>query len=137
MDGHLGYSGTLASSVRLVIRRLFFFARCRVVRAIFIAGPLHGVEASSFSQGSLLELRSGWIISTWSGMLVVFDLVKLSILMDDGDFLAPMSEMVRKRGKNTARVTKVEGHASETWCGLVMSERMIGSAIRWLMTLLR
>ena len=33
--------------------------RCGGVRAMFIAGALHGVEASSLSQGSLLKLRSG------------------------------------------------------------------------------
>ena len=56
---------SLATPVRLVIRRLTLVAalhldsqgRCGGVRAMFIAGALHGVEASSFSQGSLLKLR--------------------------------------------------------------------------------
>ena len=73
-------------------------------------------------------------------MVVVFvvRLIRLSlcILVDDGDFLAFISEIVRKRCKDTTRVTEVQVQAAEELVGLVRSERMIASATRWLMRLL-
>ena len=40
--------------------------RCRVVRAMLIAGALHAVEASAFSHCSLLKLRSAIVAAVWS-----------------------------------------------------------------------
>ena len=79
LGGHLhvtyrSWAATLAARVWPVIRGLMLVAalpldfrgRCRVVRATFNAGALHGVEASAFSEDSLRQLLSAIVSAVWS-----------------------------------------------------------------------
>ena len=78
LGGHLGttareWSSTLSTRVRLVISRLDlvfalpldFYGRIRVVRAMFLLGALHGVEASYLSKGGFLKLRAAVMRAVW------------------------------------------------------------------------
>ena len=79
LGGHLdttfrGWSSTLAARVRLVISRLVlifalpldFHGRVRVVRSMYLAAALHGIEASFLASDSLRKLRSSIHRVVWS-----------------------------------------------------------------------
>ena len=62
----LGFAWSFVGLKLVAAHPLDFHGRCRVVRTRFIAGALHGVEASSLSHGSLLKLRSAIVAAVWS-----------------------------------------------------------------------
>ena len=78
LGGHLdstfrGWSATLATWVRLVTARLvLIFAlpldvhgRLRIVRSMFIPGPLHGIEASFLAEAGLCKLQAAVVRVVW------------------------------------------------------------------------
>ena len=54
-------------------------------------------------------------VARTTGRLLVKDcLVKLLPLVKDGDLVAPVQYMIRTRGRETVRVTRVKGHAEDS-----------------------
>ena len=62
-----GRVGRLLTAILVVMAlSLDFAGEMRVLRTKFLAGALHGIEASSISFGQLLKLRSAFVAAVWS-----------------------------------------------------------------------
>ena len=87
-----------------------------------VLGPLHTVHRAELWE-VVLDIQAGRSVHVGVDNLNVVrrfgricdevDPTKLSILMEEGELLALISEMVQKRDKDMSRVTKVKGHATE------------------------
>ena len=79
LGGHLDSTYTLAARVCSVLRVVWlvsalplgYLGKLRILRTMFVPAALHGVEASSLSQGSLFKLRAAFVRACWSSKLTL------------------------------------------------------------------
>ena len=94
--------------------------RCRAFMPV--PGPLQTVQGAEF-WGAIVAMQAYWpchlgldylhVAWTVGRLLDHGCLVKLLPLVKDGDLVALVQYMIRTRGRETVRVTKVKGHADD------------------------
>ena len=94
--------------------------RCRAF--LHVPGVMQTIQRAEF-WGAILAMHSYWlchlgidnhnVARSISRLLDHGSLVKPLPLVKDGDLLALVQYMIRTRGRETARVTKVKGHAED------------------------
>ena len=95
--------------------------RCRAFMSV--PGPMQTVQRAEF-RGVTVASQSYWVchlgidnlnVARSVGRLLDHGcLAKPLSLIRDGDLVAVIQHMIRARGQDTVRVTKVKGHATET-----------------------
>ena len=91
---------------------------------------------SSALRGKVRQRIWVWTILLLIVMLVICWMVILVPFLSDGDLLLLIDRMLRLRGPDTVRISKVKGHADEARFFMVRYERLTGWVIMLLMMLL-
>ena len=94
--------------------------RCRAF--LPVPGVLQSVQRAEF-WGAIVALQAYWpchlgidnlnVVRSIGSLLEADCLAKPLALVKDGDLIALVQHMIRARGRDTVRVTKVKGHAEE------------------------
>ena len=73
---------------------LGYLGKLRILRIMFIPAALHGIEASSLSQGSLFRLRAAFVRACWSSKLTLAHAGSVLGMLDGPEFVDPVACVV-------------------------------------------
>ena len=70
---------------------LGYLGKLRILRTMFIPAALHGIEASSLSQGSLFRLRAAFVRACWSSKLTLANAGTVLGMLVGPEFVDPVA----------------------------------------------